>query len=94
MKPAPACDSQHLRYRTGERIACPRCPRPCPVCKGEGFRLTQDGTRPVCGNCGGLGWLKPEFLPTGRETPAGDLPPASAPPPVGPAAFSSPETSR
>lgn len=84
MRTAPSCDSFHMRRRDGSSIPCARCPQPCPVCHGQGFRTTQDGTRPACGECGGRGWIK--SLPTGFETPAGDLPPAPTPP-MGPAVF-------
>lgn len=83
MKPAPSCDHFRMRHRDGSIERCP-CWSPCPVCLGQGFRTTQDGTRPACGECGGRGWIK--GLPTGFETPAGDLPPAPIPP-MGPAVF-------
>ncbi len=51
---------------------------PCPVCKGQGHRLTQDGTRPSCGRCAGRGWLKPEFLPPAAADAAGTSPPPGA----------------
>lgn len=60
---------------------------PCPVCRGRGFRVTQDGTRPACGACAGSGRLP--VPPPGRANAAGHLPPA---PLQAPAAFPSQET--
>lgn len=83
MNPAPSCDHFRMRHRDGTSERC-LCWSPCSTCHGQGFRITQDGTRPACGECGGRGWIKER--PTGFETPAGDLPPAPTPP-KGPAVF-------
>lgn len=78
MKSAPPCDHFRMRHRDGSTEACP-CWTPCPVCKGQGHRVTDDGARPACGKCGGRGWLKSEpFLPPADSDPAGTLPPPGA----------------
>lgn len=57
---SPLCGSVHRVERTGFRRACRLCPPLCPDCRGQGFRIvTQDGTRPACITCDGLGWLLP-----------------------------------
>lgn len=61
---SPLCDSFHMVERSGLRRACDLCPptspSPCPDCRGQGFRIiTDDGTRPACITCDGLGWLRP-----------------------------------
>lgn len=57
---SPLCDSFHMVERSGLRRACALCPPPCPDCHGQGWRIiTQDGTRPACITCDGLGWLMP-----------------------------------
>ena len=39
----------------------------CPHCGGKGWRIvSDDGTRPPCGPCGGLGLVK---RPVGRGVP-------------------------
>lgn len=56
---SPLCDSFHMVERSGLRRACDLCPPVCPDCRGQGFRITtDDGTRPACLTCDGLGWLK------------------------------------
>lgn len=59
---SPLCDSLHMVERSGLRRACDLCASPsppvCPDCRGQGFRITtDDGTRPPCLTCDGLGWL-------------------------------------
>jgi hypothetical protein len=55
---SPLCQSFHMVERSGLRRACDLCPPPCPDCRGQGFRITtDDGTRPACLTCDGLGWL-------------------------------------
>ncbi len=57
---SPLCDNAalHMRRRDGSRLDCSLCPPPCPDCHGQGWRIvTDDGTRPACIACDGLGWL-------------------------------------
>lgn len=60
---SPLCASAafHMVERSGAKRRCPLCPPPCPDCRGQGWRIvTDDGTRPACITCDGLGWLKSE----------------------------------
>ena len=55
---SPHCASAafHMVERDGRKRRCPLCPPPCPDCKGRGWRITtDDGTRPECITCEGLG---------------------------------------
>ena len=58
---SPHCASAdfHMTDRYGRKRRCPDCPPPpCPDCRGRGFRIvTDDGTRPKCITCEGLGAL-------------------------------------
>ena len=49
----------HMSDRYGRKLCCSDCPPPpCPDCRGRGFRIvTDDGTRPACITCEGLGAL-------------------------------------
>lgn len=49
----------HMSDRYGRKRRCSDCPPPpCPDCRGRGFRIvTDDGTRPNCITCEGLGAL-------------------------------------